>query len=196
MNYDKHYVVILPTLMDDAPVINLFTKFWPLFGFTPVVQKFGWKEIKDEKGVRQNIDKIIAEIDSLSRKGKVSLIGCSAGGSAAINVFSQRAESINKVINICGALSSDSILSKFDTPAYISSLKCCEKSISEMDIEKRQRIMTIRPRFGDEFIKKELVGIKGAKNVTIPTIEHMFTILMSLIFFSKLIFNFLRENNK
>jgi len=196
MNNDKHYVVILPTLMDDAPAIRLFTRFWPLFGLTPVVLKFGWKDLKDELGFTLNINKIINEIDSFSEKGTVSLIGCSAGGSAVINVFSQRTETVNKVINVCGALKSDGVLSKFDTPAYIDSLKFCEKAVLEMSIENKKRIMTIRPRFGDEFIKKELVSIENAKNTTIPTIEHMFSIFMTLTFFSGSIFNFLKETNK
>ena len=54
---NKHYVIILPTIMDDALAISLFTGFWPLFGFTPVVLKFGWLDVKSESDFEQNVNK-------------------------------------------------------------------------------------------------------------------------------------------
>jgi len=179
--------------MDDVAAISFFTKLWPLFGFIPVVLKFGWRDIKNEFDFTERINKIIVKVDRLSQDGKVSIVGCSAGGNIAINVFFKRADAIQKVVNICGALKFAGTSSKFDTPIYINSLKICEKILSEMDGKSKERIMTIRPQFGDEFIKKETVIIEGAKNTTIPTGEHMFSILMALTLFSKKIFDFFKK---
>jgi hypothetical protein len=190
----KHYVIILPTLMDDAPAMRLFTGFWPLFGLTPVVLKFGWKEIKDDAGFTQNINKIISKVDRLAELGTVSLLGCSAGGNIMINIFSQRKDIIHRVINVCGALRPGGIGSKFDTPAYLKSLQYCEEAIARLSDEDKNKIMTIRPRFGDEFVKPEQVSIVGAKNISLPTFEHMLTIMMALTIFSKPIFNFLKND--
>lgn len=191
---NKHYIVILPTLMDDASAIRLFTRFWPLFGLTPVVLKFGWKDIKDDAGFTQNFDRIIFEIDRLAKIGTVSLVGCSAGGNILINIFSQRKSIIHRVINVCGALRSGGVASKFDTPAYLKSLQYCEQAIAKLSEEDKKKIMTIRPRFGDEFVKPEQVNVEGAKNISLPTFEHIFSIMFALTIFSKLLFNFLKED--
>jgi len=190
---NKHYVIILPTLMDDASAIRLFTGFWPLFGLTPVVLKFGWKEIKDDAGFTQNFDRIISEVDRLAKIGTVSLVGCSAGGNILINVFSQRKNTIHRVVNVCGALRPSDATGKYDTPAYLKSLQYCEQVIAKLDKEDKKKIMTIHPRFGDEFVKPEQTNIEGAKNIRLPIFEHMFSIMMALTIFSKLIFNFLKE---
>jgi len=194
INNNKHYIIIIPTIMDDALAIRVFTKFWYLIGFTPIVLKFGWRNINDESDFTQSINRIITEVDQFSKSGTVSLVGCSAGGNIAINVFSKRTHIARRVINVCGALKSTGISSKFDTQTYVNSLKLCEKTLLEMDGEKKKRIMTIHPRFGDEFVKKETVITDGARNVTVPTYEHMFSIFMSLTLFSKKIFKFLKED--
>jgi hypothetical protein len=190
----KQYVIILPTLMDDAPAMSLFTGFWPLFGLTPVVLKFGWKDAKDETDLVQNINKVVSEVDRLAKLGTVSLVGCSAGGNIMINVFSQRREIINGVINVCGALRPGSTGSKFDTPAYLNSLRYCDEAIKKLGEEDKKKIMTIRPRFGDEFVKPEQVSVEGAKNSSLPTLEHLLTIMMALTFFSKATIKFLKNN--
>jgi hypothetical protein len=190
----KHYVVILPTLMDDAPAMRLFTGFWPLFGLTPVVLKFGWKEIKDDIGLAQNIAKIISEVDHLAKLGTVSLVGCSAGGNIMINIFSQRKDIVHRVINVCGALRPGGIGSKFDTPAYLSSLRHCEEAIAGLNEGNKKKIMTIRPRFGDEFVRPEQVNIEGARNINLPTFEHMLTIMTALTIFSQPVISFLKNN--
>jgi len=190
---NKHYVVILPTLMDDAPVTRMFTGFWPLFGLTPVVLKFGWKDIKDDAGLAQNIDIVIAEVDRLAKLGKVSLIGCSAGGNIMINIFSQRKDIVHRVINICGALRPGGSGSKFDTPAYLKSLQYCEEAIAKLSEEDKKKIMTIRPRLGDEFVKPEQVSVAGAKNISLPTFEHLLSIMTALTIFSRPIIDFLKK---
>jgi pimeloyl-ACP methyl ester carboxylesterase len=179
--------------MDDALVMRLFTGFWSLFGLTPVVFKFGWKDIKEDVEFTQNFNRIIFEVDRLAKIGKVSLIGCSAGGSIVINIFSQRRDIIHRVINICGALRFSGTASKFDTPAYLKSLRYCEQAITKLSEKDKKKIMTIRPRFGDEFVKSEKVIIEGAKNISLPTFEHIFSIMMALTIFSKSVFIFLKE---
>lgn len=190
----KHYVIILPTLMDDALAMSLFTGFWSLFGLTPVVLKFGWKDINDDAGFARSLDGVISEVDRLASIGTVSLVGCSAGGNILMNVFSQRKSIIHRVINVCGALRPNGVTSKFDTPMYLKSLQYCERIVVGFTGEEKKKIMTIRPRFGDEFVKPEQARIDGAKNIRIPTFEHMLSIMLALTIFSKLIFNFLKED--
>ena len=189
---NKHFAVILPTLMDDVMAVRWFTGFWPLRGLTPVVLKFGWKGIKNEDDFKRSLDKAIAEVDRLAKLGRVSLVGCSAGGSVAINIFSQRKNIVHRVIDVCGALRPGVASGKFDTAGYLKALELCGRAMAGLDEEGRKRIMTIRPRFGDEFVKAEQVSLPGAVNITVPTFEHMLSIMLSLTLFSKSIFRFLK----
>lgn len=182
---------------NDAGFIRLLTVFWNFFGLRPIVMKFGWKDIKDESDFEAGVAKIISEVDRLSKIGKVSLIGCSAGGSVMVNVFSRRKDIVNKVIDICGALRHEgNELKKMETKAYLHSLNSCEKAILSLDENNKQKLLIIRPRFGDEFVKNEDVFIEKANNITIPTKEHLLTIVSALTIFSKKIFDFLKNYEK
>ncbi len=184
---------MLPTLMDDDAAVRLFAWFWPFFGLTPVVLKFGWKEMKNEDDLKRGLDKVMVEVDRLAKLGKVSLLGCSAGGSVVVNIFLQRKNIVHRVVDVCGALRPGAVRSKFDTPAYLKALEYCERAMAGLGAEDKQRVLTVRPRFGDEFVKADQVIIDGARNITVPTAEHMLSIMLSLTLFSKSILNFLKS---
>jgi len=52
--------------------------------------------------------------------------------------------------------------------------------------------MTIAPLF-DETVPRETVGVKGAHNIQIPTIEHVLSISLAMTFFSYRLTSFLKE---
>lgn len=190
----KHYVVIvLPILMEAVLLAKFITLFWRLFGLTTVILKFGWNIKETESSFNQKLENILSQIDALSKNGIVSLVGCSAGGSVLVNAFSRRVSVINKAVNVCGAMRLGNTTTKFDGPTYIDSLKHCNEAVLQLSETDKKRIMTIRPRFGDEFIKKETVIVNGANNTTIPTAEHVFSVFMSLTFCSKQIISFLKN---
>lgn len=190
---NKHHVIILPTLMDDVAAVRFFTGFWSLFGLTPVVLKFGWKEMKNEDDFKQGYEKVTIEVDRLAKLGRVSLVGCSAGGSVLIKVFAEKKNIVHRVVDVCGALRPGAASSKFDTAVYLKGLEHSEQAIAGLSEEDKKRILTIRPRFGDEFVKAEQVNIPGANNITVPTFEHMLSIMFALTIFSKPILNFLKS---
>lgn len=144
---------------------------------------------------------MLTVIDSLEQKRHtISLVGTSAGGSCALNAFIERKVVIHKVISICGRLKigPTSGFRSFESRskssrAFAQSVQLCEKSISALSKQERAKIMSVRPQFGDEVVPPQTTYIQGVYNITIPTIEHVFSIGMALTLFSKPLILFLKE---
>ena len=199
MKRNLHVVIVVPGLGDVDKAIAITTGFWKLFGLTPIVFPMEWK--LQTNNFQSKLKKLISLIDTEVDKGnKVSLLGTSAGASIVLNAFIQRTKSIHKVVNVCGRLrpgpsigfrSFANMTKGF--PSFAESVITSGKNESKLNINDRKRIMTIRPLFGDQYVPKETVYLNGAKNITIPTVEHSSTIAMCLTFLSGTTISFLKS---
>jgi len=196
----KHYVIIVPGLGDETKKLQFATYHWRWFGLIPIVYSIGWRDGKD---FRPKLNQIITLIDTYAQCGNaVSLVGTSAGGSAVINAFYKRKNNICKVINVCGRLKvgthkgfrSFELRTK-TSPAFAQSVLLCEKNLTSLTKSDKNKIMTVQAKFGDELVPSETTLIEGAFNATVPTLEHMFSIVLSLTLFSKPLILFLIESN-
>jgi hypothetical protein len=98
---EKYVAIIIPGL-GEIERFSLLTSHWRKFHLEPVLHRVGWHGSEHFEAC---LAKIVARIDSFSTTGtKVSLIGCSAGGSAALNAFLERKNTVHKVISLCGWL--------------------------------------------------------------------------------------------
>lgn len=195
----KHKVIIIPGLGDHSTKpLEFATSHFRMHGLNPVVYPTGWR---DSETFKLKLQRLVDMIDGYIKSGNiVSLIGTSAGGSAALNVFIERKNTIYKMINVCGRLRVGtetgfrSFKSKTSSsPAFAESVLQCqstEKSLSDID---RKRIMTVHAQFGDELVPPETTIINGAKNISIPTVEHIVSIGLALTLFSKPIIEFLKR---
>jgi len=196
----QHIVIIVPGLGDREKGIKMITNFWKKYNLNPIIFPIRWS---NSENFEQKLDRIINLIDRLKDEHKIiSLIGTSAGGGVAINAFIRRKKYIHKVINICGRLSVgptkgwrsfESATSHY--PAFAQSIILLEKNAKQLDQNDRKKIMTITAKFGDELVPKKTNYFKDAYNISIPTFEHMASIILSLTFFSNKIFSFLKSNN-
>ena len=99
----KHVVIIIPGLGDETRILGWAVGFWRWYGLDPVVYSVGWRD--GEYSFRQKLKRLVAMIDEIvNNADRISLIGTSAGGSAAVNAFMERKSKIHRVINICGRL--------------------------------------------------------------------------------------------
>ena len=87
------------------------------------------------------IDEIVNNAD------RISLIGTSAGGSAAVNAFMERKSKIHRVINICGRLrvGPTTGFRSFDSktkssPAFTESVRLCERGIEQLPLPDRRKL--------------------------------------------------------
>lgn len=193
-----HQVIIVPGLGNENKGHGLLTRWWKVFGTEVYVCGLNWKI--EENGFEEKLEKIIGLIDKLYDKNKkLSLIGTSAGGSAVLNAFFARKNKIHKVINICGRLrSGDGLFYSFaqataKSPSFNESVLRAEKLEPKLTKEDRQKIMTVRPIF-DEIVPGETVGIKGAKSIVLPSVEHALSGLFALTLFSHPIIQFIKSD--
>lgn len=196
---DVHRVIIIPGLGDNTRVLAWVVGYWKRYGLDPIVYSVGWRD--GEESFRPKLKKLVALIDKYAKNGnRVSLVGTSAGGSAALNAFIERKSKIHRVINVCGRLRVGptagyrSFKAKTkSSPAFVESVRLCERGIEQLSLPDRRKIMTVRAMFGDELVPPETTIVDGALNIQIPTAEHMFSIGAALTIYSGALIFFLNK---
>lgn len=194
-------VVIVPGLGDDTKKLQWVTNHWLKFGLEPIIHSVGWHDRKIE--FQSKLNRLIKLIDELSKgSDKVSLVGTSAGGSAVMNAFIERRDTVFRVINVCGRLrkGNQSGFRSFESrsassPSFAQSIQLCESNLATLSDRDKIKIMTVRAMFGDELVPGDTSIVEGAYNTQVPTPEHVFSIGMALTVFSKPLIVFLKGNN-
>lgn len=198
-NYaQRHNIILIPGLGDEIRMLNFLTKHFQKYHLDVAVHRIGWKDGSTD--FRPKFDNLLHHIDELSKIGRVSLVGTSAGGSAALNAFARRKKIVYKAVNLSGILrpSKERGWRSFEartttSSQFAQSVKLFvsqEKSLTPAD---RKRVMTVYPIFGDELVAPDTVTLPGATNIRIPSIEHVLSIALALTFFSKPVITFLSE---
>jgi hypothetical protein len=195
----NHIVIIVSGLSDNTFGLNILTKHFIQKDIKPIVYSFSW--LDNSSNYKQKMARLLQLIDKTYAKPfKLSLIGTSAGGSAAINAYCLRKSKIYKVINICGRLRVEpktgyrSFNEKTrNSPAFAKSVINCEQNILKLAKADKHNIMTVRAAFGDELVPASTITISDAHNITIPTFEHVLSIAFALTFFSKPLIRFLKK---
>lgn len=189
-----NYVVILVPGLNDSGESKLIKNIWKKDGIDIIFFESKWKS---DENYQIKLERLLKLIDEKSENNKVSLIGMSAGGSLVINAFNERKNEINKVIAICSRLKKGKesgfrgfVKRTKKSLSFKESILNSEKDINDFSLEERQRIMTIHALFGDELVPGDTSTIDGANNVIIPTTEHVFSIVSSLTWYSKLLVEF------
>jgi pimeloyl-ACP methyl ester carboxylesterase len=174
----KHIVIDIPGLDNDqkTPISKLMF-WWKYIGFEVIHFPTNWNGNESFENKLERLSDIILHIQSSST---VSLLGRSAGGSLAFNAFIRHKNRVKKAVNVLGAL-------RFGTYKSFPSLKrgckrspSWEKSVESfssqshiLKSEDRKRLMTVRPRFGDEVVPVQIMSLNGAYNIVIPSGEHV-----------------------
>lgn len=178
-----HAVIIIPGLGDDRFgalwIIQKLTNYWSTYGLTPIVYAIGWHN--GEKEFQPKLNRLIKYIDALSKTyEKISLVGTSAGASAALNAFFVRRKKVYKAISVCGRLFPGSGYKRRslenmakNSPPFRESVLLFARTEPTLTRFDRRRLMTIRARFGDEMVPAATSVLEGATNVTIPLFEHV-----------------------
>lgn len=147
---------------------------------------------------QKKLKRLIDLIDEESKNNEISLIGISAGGSLSINAFRQRKSKINKIITVCSRVKRDKdfgingfINKTKKSLSFRESILDSEKNLNDFSLEEKKKILTIHAFFGDELVPKNTAVISGAKNISIPTGGHLFSIWSVLVWSSKCLMKFI-----
>lgn len=191
--------MIATPLGDREHAIEFAVRGWEQKGLRPVVVPMRWFD--RSRPFQSRLDTILDVIDGLLKKeNTVSLVGLSAGGSIVLNAFVLRREGIDKVVTVCsrinpinnwGYRSFNNRTSS--SPAYAESIMSFEEKRKLLQPNDYQKIMTVRPFFGDQLNPANTMVIPGARNITLPIAEHFSTIAMSLTVLSNPLISFIKS---
>ena len=195
----EHNVIFIHGLGDRQDPLKWAVRGWQKHNLEPIMHSVGWRD--KELSFEPKLNRLVEMIDEISEKGDlVSLVGTSAGGSAALNAFVERKEVVHKVINVCGRLRTGptSGFRSFEaksksSPSFAESVKLFESREESLSDADKQKIMTVRAMFGDELVPPETTILQGAYNTTVPTIEHVLSITAALTIFSQPLITFLKS---
>lgn len=196
-NIEKHLIIIIPGLGNNTTFLKLLLFWWRLIGLQPYIYNLDWKN--DSLNIKNEIDKILALGQKLKMNSKVSIIGISAGGSLALNVFMTSPECFDKITTVCSRLNVGPIdnfkLRSKKSKLFQESVIICENAAKDITYEISKKIMTITAKFGDELVPKScsVLEIYNVRNLLIPSFEHIVTITLALTVLSKKLTKFLKE---
>lgn len=198
----EHRIIVVPGLGDEVDRMSWAVNHWRPHGLEPIVHSVGWHD--DEREFQPKLRILVEMIDQFAKDGdRVSLVGCSAGGSVVLNAFFERRDVVHRVINVCGRLRSGKQrgFRSFEartasSSPFAQSVKLFESRENLLSKQDRQKVMTVRAFFGDELVPADTTVLQGAYNTVIPTPEHVFSIAMALTVFSKPLITFLTQEQK
>jgi len=191
---EKHVAIIIPGLGIER--LQLLTSHWRIYHVEPVHHRVGWHS---GEHFEASLGKILARIDSFSNTGtKVSLIGCSASGSADLNAFLERKNTVHKIISLCGWLRVGEHRKYLErlkriSASFVESVTILDRRENDLSSEDRAKIMTVRPIF-DELVASDVVILDRAQNITLPVPGHTLAIVFGLTIFSRQLIDFIRAS--
>ncbi|SRR5258708_6479274 len=194
MEGKKHNVLILAGTNDQmgAESLRFFTNHWKNHGIDITVYNMGWKDgSKEFEPKLAAIEKLVEE---LAAKGPVSIIGCSAGASAAFNLLLKRPDVVQKAIGICGRIrgAKTDWGANLKSRTFHQSVLLFEEQQDKISEELKKRMMTISARFGDGLVPKGTSHVEGATNITIPMGGHGVSIRAAVTLFKKPLVDFIK----
>lgn len=188
----KHHILYIPGV-GDAKVDGQqkLMKLFRLHGVEAEVFQMHWTvdEPYDSKQKR-----IIERIMKLRSQGKVvSLLGFSAGASAALNTFKAVPKLINAVVTISGIVKG-SVNPRYyaNNPAFHESMVRVMENTNLFTPEQKSRMLVVGSLL-DTVVPLRLATIPGVKYCVLPSIGHAGTLIFAVIFSSWTIANFVKR---
>ncbi len=195
----SHHVLVIPGLNDHlqySKYVWATNVFWRKQGVVPHVVWMDW--MIDQKPFNHRLKKLVSLIDSLSRENTLSLVGFSAGASAAINAFYERKKVVHRVVSVCGRLRvgegvTPTLIwaSKFSKP-FAESVRLCQIQQMKLTPQDLKKVLCLRAWF-DELVPESTSFLPGASNKTLPMVEHLLTGAAAATVFSKIIIDFIKS---
>jgi pimeloyl-ACP methyl ester carboxylesterase len=190
----KRVIVYVPGLGDHrSRGQRAVVWLWRLYGVRTETVRMEWRV---DVPFEAKLARLLVRIDDLHAAGySVSLVGVSAGASAAINAFARRQDVVAQVVCICGKLRNPETISSRtyrQNPAFAESLQLLPGSLLGIADDTRHRILSIRP-LADRLVPPEDTVIPGAAEKVIPTSGHVFSIAACITLYSFAVVRFLKR---
>lgn len=186
-------VIYLPGLGDNTAAQAKILKFWKILGLNIEVIPMNWS---DTENFDNKLKRILQRIDQLTQDGsRVSLIGVSAGASAALNAYVAAPEKINKVLFICGKLKGAERVGQHyytNNPAFKDSLFKAEAQINKLGRADKAKMLSAHPVY-DNIVPIRDTKIPGVADKTMLSFGHIIGITLALTIYFPSLARFLRS---
>jgi pimeloyl-ACP methyl ester carboxylesterase len=174
----------------------LLPYFWNGTPFFPVLMHMNWHDGGPFAAKERRIAETVRELKK--RYGSVDLIGTSAGGSAALNVFFLHPEVIGKAVTVCARLRRGPLTGWRSFERATASSLAFRQSVERFEDDRLRhltpallsRIMTVRAGLGDELVPSQTAVLDGATNTVLFSGEHVLSIALALSFRVRLLTDF------
>lgn len=133
-----------------------------------------------ESGMYSTNEKILIEkiIEYSKTYKNIFIIGTSAGGSVAINLYTKLPIQISKIVCICSPLDDRGITLKIGeliSDKFKDSLSDEMKNIKKLSSIQKKNILTFIPKY-DELVPNQSMKIAGVKHIDVNSYEHLTSI--------------------
>ena len=189
----EQFVIDIPGLGDDrSRGETLIPRLWKPHGLTVIYHPVGWS---GREPFEPKQERILEVVDRLAKIGDVSLLGSSAGATAALNTFAQRPDVIKKVVTIAGAIGDSHPLKSEDyelNPAFQQSRELLPYSLEQLSPDDRYRVLCMHGLWDGRVNIKDSV-LDGAHEQTLPMAGHVTSIAYALTLGSYSIARFIKS---
>jgi len=180
----RHYIIYLPGLGDRNDGLRRFLLwFWRIYGLQTKLVPMQWY---DGRTYEEKYARVVTAIKRAEKQGyTVSVIGESAGGSMAMNVFS-RTPSLYRLVSLCGVNLSSAPVS----PHIYARSAAFKQSVSILTasgvqaVQDRADRITLLTGLTDLTVPAKENIIKGVRRRKIIGFGHIPTILLCLSIYS------------
>lgn len=172
----KHAVIYIPGLGDRNRLLlwvqRQLLRGWRTAGVRGHIFTMRWTS---DESIKPRVAELSEYIDRLREEGYVvSLMGASAGASAAISMFAQRPDAVAAAISLSGQLrGADKVVNQaLDlNPRFKESLDLMNRHLDKLDQASRQRILTYRVAV-DAIVPPSHSTLDGANNRRLWIVGH------------------------
>ncbi len=195
----EHHLIYISGLGDHRFGYDCFVSKWRKYGLTPHLHRIGWHNSEDN--FQTKLSHLVAEVRGYQIDGAlVSILGSSAGASAALNALVEE-PNIHAVVNGFGRLRAGvgvkptlEEAARF-SPSFRESVLLFEEREPDLSTEQRRKVLTLTPKW-DEFVPRQTVSLPGADNTVLPTAEHLFSGFLLLTLFAPVVINFINSRER
>jgi pimeloyl-ACP methyl ester carboxylesterase len=173
----KPQLLFIPGLGDRLWLYRLAMPIWRALGYETHVHRFGWNGPASALPERQA--RLLAYVDALP-PGQLSVIGMSAGGTAAVNLLAHRPH-IYRVVTVASPLRPKDRPTR---PLLAASIREATKFLAEADPATKRKIRSAHGLY-DHRVPVSKSRPEGVRTLRLPTVGHGLTIFMAMTVLAK-----------
>ncbi len=189
----QHHLIYIPGLGDSKSYgQSSLLKIWQLFGIKTHYAPVYWRV---DEPFQAKLAKLTKLVDELSINGLVSIVGISAGASAAMNLLSARQTKIHKAVFVAGKLLYPETINEEyfrENPAFKESVFMADANFKAMTKAERQKMLSLYAIY-DNTVPIKASQLPGVKHTRIIAVGHIPTIFTTLVFYGYSISRFIKS---